>query len=57
MLTLHIILSSLACPALPQFSTLYHKRQDCYRNVTEYKTCALIFSAKLSRNISLSLKN
>ena len=38
------ILSSVAYPALQQFSILSHKRHDFRKNVTEYKTCVLIFS-------------
>jgi len=51
-LMLHIVLSSVACPALLQFSTLSHKskRQDFRRNVTECKMSALILSSKLFLN-------
>jgi hypothetical protein len=39
-----IILSSMTCPAVPYFCTLSHKRHDCWKEVTEYETCAVIFS-------------
>jgi hypothetical protein len=35
----HIIFSSAACPAVPYFVTLSHKRQDFRENVTENKMC------------------
>ena len=38
-----IILSSVACLALPDFSTLSHKRQDFRENVTELKICVFLY--------------
>jgi hypothetical protein len=39
-----VILSSVACLALPYFSKFSHKRNDFRKKVTAYEMCILIFS-------------
>jgi len=51
------IWSSVACLALPQFSTLLHRRHDFRENVVEYKTCVLISYTNCVWNIYHSKKN
>jgi hypothetical protein len=48
----HVILSSVACPALQYFSTLSHKRHDFREKFTDYKIGVLIFSTTFIWNIS-----
>jgi hypothetical protein len=51
------ILPSVTSPALTYFSTLFHKRLDFRKKVTEHKMCVLIFSINSVWNISHSKKN
>jgi len=51
------LLLCVACPGLPYFSTVSHKRYDFREKVTEYKACVLIFSINFVRNIFRSKKN
>jgi hypothetical protein len=52
-----IVLVSVACVALPYFSTLSLKPHDFGENVTEHKMCVLIFSTNFVGNISYSKNN
>jgi hypothetical protein len=47
-----IILSSVAWLALSYFTLVSHKLLDFRENVTEHKTCVLIFSTTFVGNIS-----
>jgi len=50
-------LSSVACLAVPYFSTLCHKRQDFHGKKYWTKMCLLIFSTIFVQNVSHSKKN
>jgi hypothetical protein len=51
-----ILLSSVACLAVPYFSALSHKRYDFWTKVIDHKMCVLILSTTFVRNISHSKK-
>jgi len=42
-----VVISTIACPAVPYFSTLSHKWLEFQKNVTEHKTCVVILSTRL----------
>jgi len=43
-----IVLSFVACPSVPYYSTLTHKRHDFRKNFIVHEMCVLIFSEILS---------
>ena len=53
----HIILSSVAIPALREFFTLSPTRHDFRRNFTERKMCILILSTNLSETFLILRRN
>jgi len=52
-----MILSYVACLALPYFSTLSHKGHNFYKKVTDHKMYVLILSTTFVQNLSHSKKN
>ena len=53
----HIKLPYVACPSLPYFPPLCHKRHDFREKFTEHTECLLTFSANFVRNIFHSKRN
>jgi hypothetical protein len=51
-----ILLSSVACLAVPYFATLCHKRHNFWKNLLNRK-CVSVFSATFVRNFSHYEKN
>jgi hypothetical protein len=51
-----ILLSPVACPALPYFSTLSYIWRGFREKVFEHQMCVLSFSATFVRNVSHSKK-
>ena len=51
------IFSSVAYPALQDFSTICHKRHDFRRKVTEHKMFILIFSTTLPETFRILIIN
>jgi hypothetical protein len=49
--------SSVACPALPYFPTLTHKRHDFREESIEQKVCALIFSTNFGETFFILRRN
>ena len=47
----------MECPAVSHFPTLSRKFHEFWKNVTEHKSCALIFSKNTVWNISDSKRN
>jgi hypothetical protein len=52
-----VMLSFVACPDVPYFSTLYHKGTILGKNVIGHKMCVLIFSTTFLWNIPYCKKN
>jgi len=51
------ILSSVACWALKNGSTLSHERHDILKNIFEYTTCVLFYLQLLSTTFPIPRKN
>ena len=52
----HIILLSVACPALPDVTTLSHKMDDFREKFIEQKVCVLNFIRLISEKILILIR-